>query len=232
MKRLKSFYNEEYPEREFRRSFDSDITLRRRAEYTSYVLGKLHKEQVLDVGGSDGKVAEFIESRAGCKICISDISKTLLIRQKIGGKVIADAQILPFKSNSFDAVYSLQVLEHIPEYEKALDEIIRVSKSMIIISTDICTRETYHFQPELQADGHCHVFGFIELKKLLMKKNLKISNICFPAISRRLWEILHNEKMANWIESMKIAQMLINIPPGFRKGGLEALFVCEKIIMT
>jgi ubiquinone/menaquinone biosynthesis C-methylase UbiE len=224
--RLTRFYNEEYPEIEFKRSFE-DILLRR-AEYTSDIIGKLHDGTILDVGGSDGKVAEFIESRTGLKIVISDISKTLLARPKIGYKVIADAQILPFKSNSFDAVYSLQVLEHIPEYDAALDEIIRVSKSLVILSTDVCTTKTSQFQPELNADGHCQVFGFAELKKLLMEKNLTILNICFPAISKKIWKLMRDEKVINWVESMKIAQWLIYLVPRFRKDGLEALFVCEK----
>ncbi len=225
---LKNFYNDKYPEREFARSFETDITLRRRAQYTSFILGKVNNGRILDVGGSNGKVAEFIESRTGSKVVVSDISKTLLSSQKMETKVVADAQNLPFKSNSFDAIYSLQVLEHIPEYDKVLDEVIRVSKSLVVISTDVCTSNTFKFKPELDADGHCQVFGITELKKLLETKNLKILNICLPAVSRRIWGLLDNERAINWIESSRAVQMLINMVPRFRKGGLEALFVCEK----
>lgn len=41
---------------------------------------------------------------------------------------IADSKDLPFEDNSFDAVFSSAMLEHVPEREKALDEMIRVLK--------------------------------------------------------------------------------------------------------
>lgn len=223
---LKRFYDESYPERELQRSFKSDIILRRRAEYTSYILQKLQPRKTLDIGGSDGKVAGFIERISGLEIIVSDISKPLLIKCKNGNKVVAVAQNLPFKSGSFDAVYSLQVLEHIINYDKALDEITRVSKSVVIISTDVCISETQHFSPQFNSDGHCHVFGFEELKKLLQNKNLEISNICFPGISRRLWGLISDRRAINWLESMNLAQVLIKFR--FKHGELGALFICKK----
>jgi len=229
---LRDFYDQKYSQRELERSFESDVSLRRRTEYAAYMLKKLksiyHINTILDVGSADGKVAEFIKSQTGLKIILSDISETLLAESKTGDKVTADAQNLPFNSNSFDAVYSLQVLEHMLKWEKALDEIIRVSKSFVILSTDVCTSRTYHFKPEFNADGHCHVFGLRELRGLLERKNLKILNICFPVTSKRLWKITNNQKVINWIESGKIMQLLIKIRPRFRRVGLEALYVCKK----
>lgn len=134
-RRLKDFYDREYPQREVKRTFELDLILRRRAEYTSYILKRLKAthciNSVLDVGAADGKVAKFIKSQTGLEITLLDISKTLLARSgSFKYKIIGDAQNLPFKSNSFDVVYSLQVLEHIPKWERALDEIIRVSKKI------------------------------------------------------------------------------------------------------
>ena len=46
----------------------------------------------------------------------------------------ADASDLPFKSNSFDMVYTTNCLEQIPElFLKSLKEIVRVSGNLIVI---------------------------------------------------------------------------------------------------
>jgi ubiquinone/menaquinone biosynthesis C-methylase UbiE len=44
-------------------------------------------------------------------------------------RVIGDARSLPFKNEAFDFVYSLGVLEHFPETEKAIFELSRVLKT-------------------------------------------------------------------------------------------------------
>jgi ubiquinone/menaquinone biosynthesis C-methylase UbiE len=43
-------------------------------------------------------------------------------------RVIGDARSLPFRNQAFDLVYSLGVLEHFPETEKAVFELFRVVK--------------------------------------------------------------------------------------------------------
>ncbi len=46
----------------------------------------------------------------------------------------ADATKLPFKDNRFDLVIALEILEHIPDYDKALSELKRISKNNAIIT--------------------------------------------------------------------------------------------------
>ncbi len=41
---------------------------------------------------------------------------------------VADAENLPFESDSFDVVYSFGVLHHTPDTQKAIDEVYRVLK--------------------------------------------------------------------------------------------------------
>ncbi len=48
--------------------------------------------------------------------------------------IATDVLTVPFDDNAFDAVTALEVLEHIDNYEKALREIIRVSRRFIILS--------------------------------------------------------------------------------------------------
>jgi len=50
------------------------------------------------------------------------------IEKTPAANILADARCLPFRSSVFDIVGALSVLHHIGEYEKALSEIIRVTK--------------------------------------------------------------------------------------------------------
>ncbi len=50
------------------------------------------------------------------------------IEKTAAANILADARYLPFRSSAFNIVGALSVLHHIGEYEKALSEIIRVTK--------------------------------------------------------------------------------------------------------
>ena len=50
------------------------------------------------------------------------------IEKTPAANILADARYLPFRASVFNIVGALSVLHHIEEYEKALSEIIRVTK--------------------------------------------------------------------------------------------------------
>jgi len=51
-----------------------------------------------------------------------------------GGKWIeGDIENIPFGNDVFDVVYCRAVLEHLPDYKKAIDEMKRVAKNKVII---------------------------------------------------------------------------------------------------
>ena len=52
----------------------------------------------------------------------------------------ADAAQLPFKSGAFDALVSMEVLEHLslPVFEKALAELVRVTRRYLLITVPYC----------------------------------------------------------------------------------------------
>lgn len=45
-----------------------------------------------------------------------------------------DIQDIPFKANSFDCVYTRHVLEHLPRFETALDEMVRVASKLVVVT--------------------------------------------------------------------------------------------------
>jgi len=94
------------------------------------------KGTVLDIGCADGVFTKIIQDKSGASQVIGiDVLKTSVKwakkhwrRNKKLKFIVADAHNLPFKANSFDAVFVLEVLEHIFKPEDVLKEIKRVLK--------------------------------------------------------------------------------------------------------
>lgn len=70
----------------------------------------------------------------------------------------ADATQLPFEDGQFDGVTMLEVLEHIPQAETALAEVVRVARRFVILS--VPSREDDN--PE-----HIHLFSQTDLGQML-----------------------------------------------------------------
>ena len=80
----------------------------------------LAKARVLEVGSGEGLLQDVVEDYTGL-----DISATAKAKYH-KPFVQADARAMPFPDNSFDAAWSIWVLEHVPNPEQALREIRRV----------------------------------------------------------------------------------------------------------
>ncbi|MDI6759771.1 MAG: glycosyltransferase [Candidatus Brocadiaceae bacterium] len=92
-------------------------------------------ERILEVGCGSGRDMILFSSKGARYVGLDygygivGIAKERLVKEKgMGTLTVADATKLPFKNCSFDKVSCSEVLEHIPEYTKALKEINRVLK--------------------------------------------------------------------------------------------------------
>lgn len=76
-------------------------------------------KSVVDLGCGIGRWASYLVSSVDCIVCV-DFSEAIFVAAEKLGKhsncffVMADVQNLPFKERSFDLVYSLGVLHHLP----------------------------------------------------------------------------------------------------------------------
>jgi SAM-dependent methyltransferase len=82
----------------------------------------LHDKRVLDVGAGRGYLQDVVPDYTAL-----DISPSV---QRFFHKpfVLGSATAMPFRDNEFDAIWSIWVLEHVPNPEQALSEMRRVVK--------------------------------------------------------------------------------------------------------
>ena len=90
------------------------------------------KLKVLAVGGEYGFIEYNLAKWTKWDIITSDMEEYLISRypelKDYVRMQVLDATKLPFKDNTFDLIIFNHVIEHIPEYQKAVDELHRVLK--------------------------------------------------------------------------------------------------------
>ncbi len=94
---------------------------------------------VLEVGVGESVVANYLKAMTKVAYTSADFAEDL------SPDVVADVRALPFADNSYDTVCAFEVLEHLPfeDFEKAVSELVRVSKKNILISLP-------HFGPPIR----------------------------------------------------------------------------------
>jgi len=94
---------------------------------------------ILEIGVGEGVLRDYVRSHGGATYTSLDVAEDL--HPDVIGSVLA----LPFKESSFDVVCAFEVLEHLPfsDFEKALQELSRVSKGKVILSLP-------HFGPPIK----------------------------------------------------------------------------------
>jgi SAM-dependent methyltransferase len=85
---------------------------------------------VLDLGAGTG-VASAALSQLGARVVAVDLAVEMLLHERARRPpgVAADAQALPFRAATFDAVVAAFSLNHVPDLDRALTECRRVSRS-------------------------------------------------------------------------------------------------------
>lgn len=137
-----------------------------------------HDEWVLDIGGGSGFYAQEL-SGVDRKILLTDLSYNILCRSDSSNplRVCCDASHLPFHGNAFDKILFTEVLEHLPDGERALVETKRVLRhgGTIVVTTPSRWSPmnlAYRLKRRIRRyefNEHLHEYRIAEFRNLLSK---------------------------------------------------------------
>lgn len=141
---IKDFYSN-YSDKIIDKRFKSQYKLRSYAHKKQYESVLSHVTQgmkVLDAGCGEG-VLSVMMSKKGALVTGTDISVPNIEAAKQFAKsegcdninfFVSDLDKLPFADNEFDLVVSSHVLEHLPNFDRGLSEVIRVTKKRAVVA--------------------------------------------------------------------------------------------------
>ena len=149
-----------------------------------HVLNNLIKpgNTVLDVGIGLGYGMAILSVQAG-RVEGVDVDKKAVDHAtteylgknpKIKSIKVYDGYKLPYKANSFDVVTCVDVLEHVEDYDRFIDELLRVSKKYVVFGTP--NRRPEYTNPDGTPMNYWHLreWSKPELDAILKKHSVKI----------------------------------------------------------
>lgn len=191
---------------------------------------KGEKAQVYGLDISDLVVSQAIES-------VGKDSPGLFL-------MVSDLRLLPFPENCFDYIYSMGTIEHVPDYELALQEMFRVLKQGGTAIIGVPNKFDVFLRPlqvsflqkvGLYPFGYEECFSKREMIQILGRANFKVvaqsSLLCLPGILRilDLFFYHHFRPVVKITEILlKPFELLYDRFEFFRHYGYLIAFVVEK----
>ncbi|MCK4319953.1 class I SAM-dependent methyltransferase [Candidatus Micrarchaeota archaeon] len=150
---------------------------------------------ILEVGCGKGILLNTLKKKKDCKVTGVDIiSKPDSIDFPFF-TVDIDSEPLPFDSDSFDYVICTEVLEHLFNPEKAIDELARVSKDKLLISIPNTRYVGYSVRLlffgvfySLQSKDHLNFWTSKDFISILKSKNLIV--LKYEGVKEKKWGFL------------------------------------------
>ena len=156
------------------------------------------KDKVLEIGCGEAYILRKLESKNIIGLDISDVAlkyaKDKLKNNSSVQLIKADAQKIPLKSNSIDKIICSEVLEHVINPNKVIEEIVRISKAdstiVVTVPNEVLINKVkglflklqlYKFLlagiPErMDCEWHLHSFS-LKLLKSIIEGKLNINKI-------------------------------------------------------
>lgn len=140
----KNFYSE-YSDKIIEKRLNSKNKLRQyvhHKQYNDFLEYVKPGMKILDAGCGEGALSVMM-AKLGAEVTGTDISQPNIEKcwqyAKENGIdnikfLLADSENLPFANDEFDLVVSSHVLEHLPNFDKGLSEVLRVSKKQVVVA--------------------------------------------------------------------------------------------------
>ncbi len=133
-----------------------------------------HNTVFLDIGCGDMSLVRFLPRNLwynAIDISLSEFRpKRVLNKRRRINVALASAISIPLDSTSISLAVSTEVLEHIPDIEKALSEIYRILKPEGIFIISIPNNYCYKYQKKGSHPDHWNNWTFDEFKEYMLHK--------------------------------------------------------------
>lgn len=138
-------------------------------------------ESVLDVGARDGHFSRLLTEKYR-SVTALDLENPVVDHARVHC-VAGDATALDFPDGSFDCVFCAEVLEHIPDMERACREIRRVARKHVIVGVpfnqDLRVARTMCRHCGRVANAWKHLHSFTEQRLMKLFQPMKPERIVF-----------------------------------------------------
>ena len=159
---------------------------------------------ILDVGcGSGNFTYQF--SLLSDNVLGIDHSEYIFEKNPHKDLMLSDATKMSFKDNSFDVVFCSDTLHHVPEYEKVIEEMVRISKKYVVIMEANPLNPLIAGVGLMRKEERILITNPLTLKKV--KKLLREINILF---SKHILSFFFTNAFAN------LPEPILNVFPSVR----------------
>ncbi|MBN2135079.1 MAG: class I SAM-dependent methyltransferase [Acidobacteria bacterium] len=192
--------------------------------------GKRGNLKILNIGCGTGILSETFKDKG--EIVSLDFSHDALIfcsQRKLKNLISADAQFLPTIDSSFDFVFGFDIVEHLEDDQKGLNEVFRVLKPGGYI---VLTVPAYEFLWSSFDDVNWHKRRYTRksLKKILLSSGFTIKKLSyynfflFPlAAARRFYEKIFRKEQTEYYLP-KVGKLTNSL--------FKNIFASEKYLLT
>ncbi len=100
-------------------------------------ISKYNFKTFIDIGGAEGYTANLARKLFNAQVSSTDLSENACKMAKAIfdiDAIPADIHNLPFNDNEFDIVLCSETIEHVTDYKKAIIELLRITKNVLIIT--------------------------------------------------------------------------------------------------
>jgi ubiquinone/menaquinone biosynthesis C-methylase UbiE len=189
---LRSFYEKEATEvhrYDSEKFWESRYHQKKASIVRNILESELKKDNlILDAGCGTGELSVMAKEMGGEVVSI-DFSKTYLKRvsRNVGNRVCASLTHLPFKEKSFDIVICTDVIEHVPQYDRVVEQLRSVSLKKIVLTAPCqgLLREVYGklFPQKLKVldekVGHINILPIEKFQERLLNDDCTVSSRSF-----------------------------------------------------
>jgi len=125
-------------------------------------LAQLRFGSCLDAGAAEGYKAELVRRLFGAEVVATDLSENACQRAREIFALTArsgDVHDLPFDDGEFDVALCSETLEHVSDFRSALSELLRVSRTAVVITVPHESRDRVE-ENRSSGEPHAHINSF------------------------------------------------------------------------